>query len=569
MFVKPPRSISPAVATADPFNCRGERSFSDAAVDRTARLPFSAFSVPCRMGAATGAEHMRTERTFRASAAVTESQPEPQQSSSDSTGNSNASLWRPLSRVTTPFEVPSPPLTDACGNNTAATGVVWVGCVPPSRVRELSPLIHLLKGVRSTGAEAPSQQPSRQNLDFAFFVDGPYEGQGFLCFSSAKEAEEAVRRCPGVVVVGQQEPLLHVSVRVSSVEEMTAAQQQHQQLQQCHATHLAPALTPTLPPSSTQNLVYWLRGLPFQAQRSDVEAFLRGVWYLRLDIGVLGSGECSGNAFVELNGSKDQDALQNLHNTFIPCAAHAAVPALNRPKPRFVEVILTTADRRQEQLSIDRCMVRNQLPHHLRMRVPATKIASSSSPSFSASRYVGDRGRHHQQQPQQISLPRQYFSGSDSYLSSGDHSIAASVGTAAAPPMPPVSPSFFLMPSGLPPHRIEVAQGGSNSFSSSGADHNAGATTPARRISPAEALSMMSAQPLSRVQLSPGSINPHPGLTAQAYSMPCESVSLLPPPLPPTPMLPPPQPPSVPLLPLPRAGVSYSTPYYVFPRRGG
>ncbi|KPI87341.1 hypothetical protein ABL78_3582 [Leptomonas seymouri] len=134
----------------------------------------------------------------------------------------------------------------------------------------------------------------------------------------------------------------------------------------------APRSSDAIPASTAArrgpNLVYWLRGLPFQAQRSDVEAFLAGIDYSKLEIGVLESGECSGNAFVELKGSKHQAELEALHNAFIPVSAHAALAAEVRPKPRFVEVMPSNPAKRLEQLEHDRCLPRDATRRQRRLQ---------------------------------------------------------------------------------------------------------------------------------------------------------------------------------------------------------
>jgi hypothetical protein len=122
------------------------------------------------------------------------------------------------------------------------------------------------------------------------------------------------------------------------------------------------------------NLVYWLRGIPFQAQRSDVEAFLAGIDFSKLDIGVLENGECSGNAFVELKGSKHQAELERLHNAFIAINAHAALDAEVRPKPRFVEVMPSNPAKRLEQLEHDRCLPRDATRRQRRLHSTSDNV---------------------------------------------------------------------------------------------------------------------------------------------------------------------------------------------------
>jgi hypothetical protein len=463
MFLKTSCNTSAMTSTADHFICGGETASGDAAGMCNTHPTFVPAPPPPppptqQQQQQPGSAIISTGLLPNAQAAflntaVTTNTPEPtsllhhqQQhrsgSGSDSADNSAASLWRVPSRVTSPFEMPPASATEAL--HAAADpitapppGVLWIGGVAPSRVRELSPFLNSLKSIRSTSVDAGSGQ-SQRNLDFTFFLDGPSEGQGFLCFYTQNDAEEVARMFPSAVKVGQQEPLMCLSIRLSSVEEMTMAKQCYRY----HTKRSTPTTAPHTPPKQ-DNLVYWLRGLPFQTQRSDVVNFLKNIRYLRLDIGVLESGECSGNAFVELDGTACQEEIENLHNTFIPCAAHANVPALARPKPRFVEVILTSADRRTEQLNIDRSMIRNHLPHHPRVRVPATKTPSSSS-SLSATRRVHQRTLHQQRQ-QHPPLSSRQFSSHELSQAVVDRDSLMPTSSYAPVAAPQVASPYFLV----------------------------------------------------------------------------------------------------------------------------
>lgn len=499
MFLKTPQSIAPVTSTTGyDFICGGEGGSGDAASTRNARPSFSPSAPSSSSITAVEGGHGRNGQASIFNSALptenpTEQQPQPCQlySGSDSADNSATSLWCVPSRVASPCEMPASAFAE--GNTSilaspSVPGVVWIGYVTPSRVRELSPLLNSLKGIRSTSADTANGTTQR-SLDFTFFLDGPCEGQGFLCFYTPREAEEAVRMFPSMVMVGQQKPFMQFSMRLSSVEELAAAKQQY------HYDAMRPTFVAAQAQPVVQNLVYWLRGLPFQTQRADVENFLKGIRYVRLDIGVLESGECSGNAFVELNGTDGQLQVENLHNTFIPCAAHAAVPPLDRPKPRFVEVILSNANRRLEQLSIDRSMVRNHLPHYPRIRVPATKVVSSLSPATAAAvtRYADDRtASPHQGQPHVAHCNSQDYH----QPSLQPHCML----TAASSPQQVAATTFSMLPAPQAASSYYLVQNVSQVVgllptTATTTPSNSCVTSPSQLISPAEVLSMMGAEP--------------------------------------------------------------------------
>lgn len=130
-----------------------------------------------------------------------------------------------------------------------------------------------------------------------------------------------------------------------------------------------------------RSFIFQLRGLPFATTRKDVESFLRTVDYDQLDVGTLATGESSGNAFVELHGLRAAEKLGRLHNTVISVAADAGVPARERPRPRYVEVLDADAARREQVLRIDALTARSALPLPRRFRAAAAAAANTSSVS--------------------------------------------------------------------------------------------------------------------------------------------------------------------------------------------
>ncbi|KAL7697637.1 hypothetical protein NQL31_002853 [Lotmaria passim] len=141
-----------------------------------------------------------------------------------------------------------------------------------------------------------------------------------------------------------------------------------------------PSLSDAQAESRKDNLIYWLRGLPFQTTEADLVAFLVSVpAYHRIDLGVLQSGECSGNAFVELSTDAYKAEIEGLHNRPISCAAHGHMTSDRRPRPRFVEVIPTTASQRAEQLREDASVTRAQLPAHRQAKAHAEAAAAATA----------------------------------------------------------------------------------------------------------------------------------------------------------------------------------------------
>ncbi|TPP53594.1 hypothetical protein CGC20_10040 [Leishmania donovani] len=137
----------------------------------------------------------------------------------------------------------------------------------------------------------------------------------------------------------------------------------------------------TASPRQERSFIFQLRGLPFAATRKDVESFLRTVDYDQLDVGTLATGESSGNAFVELHGLRAAEKLGRLHNTVITVAADASVPARERPRPRYIEVLDADAARREQVLRIDALTARSALPLPRRFRAAAAAAANTSSMS--------------------------------------------------------------------------------------------------------------------------------------------------------------------------------------------
>ncbi|KAG5469558.1 hypothetical protein LSCM1_02781 [Leishmania martiniquensis] len=168
--------------------------------------------------------------------------------------------------------------------------------------------------------------------------------------------------------------------------EMLASPQEQQKQAELHGNrdeHLM--VSPPLVDSAREScngdektFIFQLRGLPFAATREDVEAFLRTVDYQRLDIGALATGESSGNAFVELRGPYAAEQLGRLHNTIITVAADARMPARERPRPRYVEVLNADSTRREQVLRVDARTARSALPLQRRARVAAAAAAATS-----------------------------------------------------------------------------------------------------------------------------------------------------------------------------------------------
>ncbi|CAJ1992274.1 hypothetical protein LDHU3_33.4010:CDS1 [Leishmania donovani] len=144
-----------------------------------------------------------------------------------------------------------------------------------------------------------------------------------------------------------------------------------------------------------RSFIFQLRGLPFAATRKDVESFLRTVDYDQLDVGTLATGESSGNAFVELHGLRAAEKLGRLHNTVITVAADASVPARERPRPRYIEVLDADAARREQVLRIDALTARSALPLPRRFRAAAAAAANTSSVSGTST----DASQQQQQHP--------------------------------------------------------------------------------------------------------------------------------------------------------------------------
>ncbi|KAG5495249.1 hypothetical protein JKF63_02304 [Porcisia hertigi] len=126
------------------------------------------------------------------------------------------------------------------------------------------------------------------------------------------------------------------------------------------------------------SVIYQLRGLPFATTIKDVEFFLRTVEYRRLDVGTLATGESSGNAFVELHDFRAAEGLCRLHNTIITVAADAGVPAANRPRPRYVEVLGADAAKRDQVLCTDARTSRSALPRQRRARSAVAAPAAAT-----------------------------------------------------------------------------------------------------------------------------------------------------------------------------------------------
>ncbi|KPA84356.1 unspecified product [Leptomonas pyrrhocoris] len=163
----------------------------------------------------------------------------------------------------------------------------------------------------------------------------------------------------------------------TSLADATTPPSQHQPE---NATNTAALLDSAEPPHS--NLIYWLRGLPFQATEGDVDAFLSHVLaFHRLDVGTLASGECSGNAFVELASGSFCSEVEMLHNAPISCAADVLLPPARRPRPRYVEVVRTTAEHRAEVLREDARLTRAQLPAHRQAQAEAAAAAAAADVS--------------------------------------------------------------------------------------------------------------------------------------------------------------------------------------------
>lgn len=153
-----------------------------------------------------------------------------------------------------------------------------------------------------------------------------------------------------------------------------------------------------------RSFIFQLRGLPFAATRKDVESFLRTVDYDQLDVGTLATGESSGNAFVELHGLRAAERLGRLHNTVISIAADAGMPARERPRPRYIEVLDADAARREQVLRVDALTARSALPLPRRFRAAAAAAANTSSVSGTST----DASQQQQQHPVR-QVPAQAF----------------------------------------------------------------------------------------------------------------------------------------------------------------
>ncbi|KPI87343.1 hypothetical protein ABL78_3584 [Leptomonas seymouri] len=241
------------------------------------------------------------------------------------------------------------------------SGIVWFGLVPVDRFFEMTSYFLSLEGIRR------EESANRARFDISFFVDGPYAGEGFIRLNTLEDAQALVSRFPRSIMVGQA-PRFPIQLQLSSMQDLQLALQSYE-----GKYEEGPASTPTPPAAaegedcstSSKNeedesgrektSIYWLRGFPFETTTADLEAYLKPIEgkYRHLHIGCLSTGECSGNVFVELKSAADRKAVMQLHNKFIPIAAHAALPPRQRPKPRFVEVIAANAQRRADQLEQD------------------------------------------------------------------------------------------------------------------------------------------------------------------------------------------------------------------------
>ncbi|KPI87342.1 hypothetical protein ABL78_3583 [Leptomonas seymouri] len=230
-----------------------------------------------------------------------------------------------------------------------------------------------------------------------------------------------------------------------------------QYTQQLHSE----AVTASTGESSQESLIYWLRGLPFQTTMEDLAAFLANVpAYHRLDMGMLESGEFSGNAFVELSTDAYQTEMEQLHNTFIPCAAHMALPPEKRPRPRFVEVILTTAAHRAEQLREDASLTRAQLPTHRQVQVAtdaSTEATTAAAAAAAAAAGMSSSFNTSHSQPQDA---QQQQPSSFTILPSPQQ------------PQPP-GQSYFLIQTNSPMQRSQHLQAGGSSLAEAAASFSA------------------------------------------------------------------------------------------------
>lgn len=274
-------------------------------------------------------------------------------------------------------------------------GVVFFTGVPVDAFFELTPFLLSLANVRKDEAAYCG------GLDVNFFKDGPNKGEVYICLDTPQAATELVSRFPCSVMVGQHNRF-PIQPRLSSLPALQRIREQYelQYEEGCPSTPEPPAASPAATAENAddsaaaakkdgageRSLVYWLRGLPYETTQADLDRFLAPLQgkIAQLHVGYLSTGECSGNVFVELTAAVHHRAIMDLHNTFIDIAAHTALPPQERPKPRFVEVIAASAQRRAEQLETDARTRRNPTVHHARGSRRGAQFATTTAAAAAA-----------------------------------------------------------------------------------------------------------------------------------------------------------------------------------------